>query len=211
MISRGNLHDGTRGRAGVACALLLALGSAWAFGSGDGDGKVFGGGGGDTVGSLPLMSGPGDPGSWDPNALPLPIFALEGTPLEVEACILDAYPTGPDGACRVVRLGQDRVRYEFHGRMTVVLDRPFLRASALLGQVVVATPFGGGVAAIEVGGHARAVQTLEPGVTDLRLRTLERCGALDQGVVWHAVTLLGEHRRIELGARGNLVFVQQRD
>jgi hypothetical protein len=176
-----------------------------------------GGTGGDTVGSLPLnMSAPGtgEKGSTGSNLLAgpeRPAFALTGMEGDILATIVDAYPTGPDGSYARYPLANGRVRYEFYGRMTLILNRSHMLEGMVRGQTVVGYSFAGGVASVSVGGIPRATEALVVGVRDLQVPALDSSGILTEGLAWHAVSLANRHRILYLSSIGNTIRVDQRD
>lgn len=176
---------------------------------------MFGGTGGDSIGSLPLMSagGPGANGSLGENLVgPVrPAFSLTGTQEHLLAAIVEAFPTGADAGYAVVPLPDGRLRLEFYGRVTVVLDHARLMSTPVTGQIRIGSSFQGGVASLEVGGQIRQVQALPLGLLPLPLQQLSSSGVLQLGMVWHAVSLQSAHRVLEIKKIGERVRVEQRD
>lgn len=176
-----------------------------------------GGTGGDTVGSLPLnmmAPGTGDKSASGGSLLAgpeRPAFALTGMEADVLAAIVDAYPTGPDGCYAKYPVANGRVRYEFYGRMTVVLNRAWMLEGLVRGQTVIGYSFAGGVASVSVGGIPRATEALTLGIRDLQIPALDSTGILSQGLAWHAVSLANRHRVMYLSSIGNTIRVDQRD
>lgn len=176
-----------------------------------------GGTGGDTVGSLPLnmmMPGTGDKAASGGSLLAgpeRPAFALTGMEGDILAAIVDAYPTGPDGCFAKYPAANGRVRYEFYGRMTVVLNRAWMLEGLVRGQTVVGYSFVGGVASVSVGGIPRSTEALTLGIRDLQIPALDSAGILNQGLAWHAVSLANRHRVLYLSSIGNTIRVEQRD
>lgn len=213
-------HNDPRRSAWSALLPALALGlvltvAARTLLAGEGP-LALGGTGGDTVGSLPMMSGPGGSQS-EPDA-PIsqvgperPAFALTGLESEVLAAIVDAFPTGPDGRFARIDLPDGRVRYEFHGRMSVLLNRSRMLLGTVRAQTVVGSTFLGGVAQVSVGGVPRATEALAIGIKDLRLQTLDNMGVLVQSLRWHAVSLQNAHRVLVIKSAGNQIRIDQRD
>lgn len=217
-----NLHSNQRptARPGLkAFVLSLAMGlGALAFFSNADAPMSLGGTGGDTVGSLPMMSAPpsggttGETSSLSNTIGPdRPGFALVGLEAEVLAAIVDAYPTGPDGCFERVVLPNGRVRYQFLGRMNVLLDRAFMSTGRVRAHTVVGMPFVGGVATISVANIPRASEPLALGSKDLKIQQLDASGVLDQVFRWHAVSLQNRHRVIYIKTVGNVLRVEQRD
>lgn len=178
-----------------------------------------GGTGGDTVGSLPLNlmvpgAGNGETTATGTNAIAgpeRPAFALTGMEGDILAAIVSAFPTGPDGCVAKYPLPSGRVRYEFYGRMTVVLNRARMLEGLVRGQTVVGYSFAGGVGSVSVGGIPRATEPLVVGIRDLQIPTLDSSGVLSQGLAWHAVSLANRHRVLYLNTIGNTIRVDQRD
>lgn len=176
-----------------------------------------GGTGGDTVGSLPLsITAPGTgektaTGSGQIAGPERPAFALTGMEGDILAAIVDAFPTGPDGAYAKIPLANGRVRYEFYGRMAVILKRENMLSGLVRGQTVVGYSFAGGVGTVSVGGLPRASEALVIGVRDLQIPALDSAGILTQGLSWHAVSLANRHRIVHLNSIGNTIRVDQRD
>ena len=213
------LHRSTARRGLRALALSLAMGlGALAFFTNADQPMSLGGTGGDTVGSLPMMAPPpptggsSDSGSLSNTIGPdRPGFALVGLEAEVLAAIVDAYPTGPDGCFERVVLPNGRVRYQFLGRMNVLLDRAFMSTGRVRAHTVVGMPFVGGVATISVANIPRASEPLALGSKDLKIQQLDASGILDQVFRWHAVSLQNRHRVIYIKTVGNILRVEQRD
>ncbi|MCY3003906.1 MAG: hypothetical protein NTV21_19090 [Planctomycetota bacterium] len=180
-----------------------------------------GGTGGDTVGSLPLNmmapgagAGTGDKASQGNNAIAgpeRPAFALTGMEGDILATIVNAFPTGPDGSFAKYPLPNGRVRYEFYGRMTVILNRARMLEGLVRGQTVVGYSFAGGIGSVSVGGIPRTTEALVVGIRDLQIPTLDSAGVLSQGLAWHAVSLANRHRVLYLNTIGNTIRVDQRD
>ena len=213
------LHRPTarRGLRALVLSLVMGLGALAFFTNAD-QPMSLGGTGGDTVGSLPMMAPPppaggaSDSGSLSNTIGPdRPSFALVGLEAEVLAAIVDAYPTGPDGCFERIVLPNGRVRYQFHGRMNVLLDRAFMSTGRVRAQTVVGMPFVGGVATISVANIPRASEPLALGSKDLKIQQLDASGILDQVFRWHAVSLQNRHRVIYIKTAGNLLRVEQRD
>ncbi|MFM7297762.1 MAG: hypothetical protein ACKO4Q_11155 [Planctomycetota bacterium] len=217
-----NLHSNQRptarrGLRALALSMAMALGALAFFSNADSP-MSLGGTGGDTVGSLPMMMPPpgsgatGDAGSLSNSIGPdRPAFALVGLESEVLAAIVDAYPTGPDGCFERVVLPNGRVRYQFLGRMNVLLNRAFMSTGRVRAQTVVGLPFVGGVATISVANIPRASEPLALGTKDLKIQQLDASGVLDQVFRWHAVSLQSRHRVIYIKTAGNILRVEQRD
>src|SRR5688572_1125188 len=119
-IGTGQCASGARALA--ALALALSLGAGWMLVRA-GDGAHLESGGGDTVGSLPLMAGPPPPecgaGGCGENSLHAvaigpnkPMAILVGARQDVLAAILDAQPTGADGSYRLTFLPNDQLQVE---------------------------------------------------------------------------------------------------
>ena len=202
-------------RAWGVLALVAAIGAGWLYAAaGSGSGEMFGGGGGDSVGTLPLMASPPEGGSTEilPEINPAtPIFTLFGDAAEVQSCIQTAFPTSSTGTYRWVEFENNQVRVEFYGRVHVVLDRAAFLASHVRGVIMVGTTFQGGLARILVGGQLRAVTPLAAGAIDMRLRALDNAGVLDQVFNWHAISPDHRHRVIEVSDVGNEIHIEQRD
>lgn len=205
---------GARGLTALALAVMLGAGQLVRAG----DDLLESGGGGDTVGSLPLTSWPpppGDPGIGTPPSVEVgpatPIATLTGPREDVLATILSAHATGPDGEFRLLQLWNGEIRVEFYGRVTVVLDRQLVQTAPVRTEVLVGSTFVGGLAQYRVGGQLRAVEPLLLGAKDFRLRELDDAGVLVEGFNWHAISLQQVHRVIDIQAAGNLITIQQRD
>jgi hypothetical protein len=213
-IGTGQGARGARGLAALAVAVLL--GAGWMFVRA-GDGAHFDGGGGDTVGSLPLMSGPPPPESGGGSVQTIgigpetPIASLIGPRQAVFASILDAQPLGPDGAYRVVELSGDDVRVEFYGRVQVLIDRAAILDGKVRSEILVGTTFLGGIAQVHVGGVLRAVGPLTFGATDFKLKSLDEGGVLTLGLDWHAISLDHRHRVLAVRAAAGVIELEQRD
>lgn len=195
---------------GLATSVLVAAEEPRAFGGG--------GTGGDTVGSLPMMAGPNTgPVEPSPDEVGVhsgpaqPSFSLVGAEESIQALIIDAYPLGVDASFERVPLANGNVRYQFNGRMGLVLDRTLVAAGAARAEIVTGTSFHGGVAQLSVAGHVRAQQALLAGAQDMRLATLDQCGALAKNFVWHAISLADIHRVIAVKAVANQIRIEQRD
>lgn len=210
----------TRRRNGAVLALSFAL----ACGLGvlglraNENPMASGGTGGDTVGSLPMVVVvPGTEGQKSGSGSGLiagperPAFALTGMESDVLGLIVDAYPTGADGAFARFPLASGRVRYEFYGRMTLVLDRARMLDGLVRGQTVVGYSFAGGVGTLSIGGVPRATEALVIGLRDLQVPALDASGVLTQGLSWHAVSLANRHRILHLNSVGNTIVIDQRD
>ncbi len=213
-------RSGQGTRRGLLSALglgALALAATLGFVGATDQPMQLGGTGGDTVGSLPMMAPPppsnsGESGSLNNTIGPdRPAFALVGYESEILAVIVDAYPTGPDGAFERVELPNGRVRYQFLGRMNVLLDRTLMAQGRVRGQMVVGMPFVGGVATLSVANIPRASEPLALGARELKVQQLDASGALDQVFRWHGVSLANRHRVTYIKAVGNILRVEQRD
>jgi hypothetical protein len=209
-------HGARRAKAFAALALAVLLGAGGTYVlAGDDAGMLDSGGGGDTVGSLPLMSSqpPGSGGTTIGIGIgpERPIATLTGPRDEVLAAILLAEPTGADGEARLFHLVNGEIRIEFYGRIRLLLDRQLLHDSPVHAGISVGSTFAGGLASYRVGGQLRAVEPLSIGPIDLRLRDLDDAGVLDQGLNWHAISLAQTHRVIDIEADGNLIELSQRD
>jgi hypothetical protein len=160
----------------------------------------------------PPPSNSGEAGSLNSSIGPdRPAFALVGYESEILAVIVDAYPTGPDGAFERVVLPNGRVRYQFLGRMNVLLDRTLMAQGRVRAQMVVGLPFVGGLATISVANIPRASEPLALGARELKVQQLDASGALNQVFRWHAVSLENRHRVTYLKTVGNILRVEQRD
>lgn len=194
----------------AALALILGTGALIADG-GDGP-SAFGGGGtgGDTVGSLPLLSIP--PPGFEEFGPDKPSLALTGRDEDVRAVVADAYGLA-EGACcvRVVTEIPETYRYEFFGRLVVLVDRGQFQERSVATHLLIGASFQGGLAEIRVGGQLRATQVLHEGLLDLRLRSLDNAGVLNLGLNWHAANVEGVHRVIAVKATNNLIKVEQRE
>lgn len=216
MIRKRTNHAGhgarrAKGLAALALAVLLGTGGTYVL-AGE---LLDSGGGGDTVGSLPLMSSqpPGSGGTTIGIGIgpERPIAALSGPRDDVLAAILVAEPTGAGGEARLFHLVNGEIRVEFYGRIRLLLDRQLLHDTPIRAEIHVGSTFAGGMAAYLVGGQLRAIEPLYLGVIDLRLSELDAAGVLDQGLNWHGVSLEQLHRVIEIEAGGNLIELNQRD
>ena len=214
-------HRRPRGFAAAGMCLALGLGALLCGGLSAGDEPTaFGGGGtsGDTVGSLPMMAGSGSGqqggftlGEWHTGPA-VPAFALVGDETELLGMIIDAYPTGVDAGFARFDLGTPgRVRYEFYGRNVIILDRAAFHAGTVRGVVVIGSTFEGGVAQLMVGTTVRAQQVLTEGISDMRLKTMDAAGVLDQRLTWHGMNQVPQHRIIAVEAVGNTIEINQRD
>jgi hypothetical protein len=208
---------GTRGHFGPL-ALVLALALLAGFGLFTGtllaDGGASGSGaGGDTVGTLPVMSNPPAP-LIDPNGgLPasgpaVPILSLSGPLSELKAMIVDAYG---EGYVVLTWLGNGDVRFDFYGHDTVILDRTRFLNSFIKAQITVGSSFQGAIVRLFVNDVLRSTHALSAGMIDTRLRKMTQTGLIDLGVVWHAENAQHTHSVMSFKGTGNLVKIEQRD
>ena len=181
------------------------------------------GAGGDTVGTLPLMSnppppppelispppgGPGAPGVMMPTGPATPILTLEGPVNEVQAMIVDAYG---DGGVYVRWLGNGIARFEFYGRDTVLLDRTLFQNSFVKARILVGSSFQGAIATIKVDDVVKSTRALVAGTLDTRLHTMTQTGLIDHGVIWHAESVQHVHAVLAIKGNANLIKLEQRD
>lgn len=207
----------TRGHFGPL-ALVLALTLLAAFGLLGGaliaDGGASGSGaGGDTVGTLPLLSQPPapliDPNGGIPSTGPAtPILSLSGPLPELTGMIVDAYG---DGIVVLTWLGNGDVRFDFYGHATVILDRTRFLNSFIKAQITIGSSFQGALVKLTVNDVLRSTHALSAGTIDTRLRKMTQTGLVDQGVVWHAENAQHVHTVISFKGSGNLIKLEQRD
>lgn len=208
---------GMRGHFGPL-ALVLALTLLAGFGlltsTLIADGGTSGSGaGGDTVGTLPLMSQPPSP-LIDPNGGLIqtgpaaPILSLSGPLSELQGMIVDAYG---DGSVVLTWLGTGDVRLDFYGHDTVILDRTRFLNSFIKAQITIGSSFQGAIVKLFVNDVLRSTHALSAGTIDTRLRKMTQTGLVDQGVVWHAVNAQHVHSVMSFKGSGNLLKIEQRD
>lgn len=216
LTSRGHLAIG------IAVTLLAGLGffaSTLIAAGGSGDLSPSGSGaGGDTVGTLPLMSNPPPPpsplmapggsSSTAPTGPQTPILTLQGPLTELQSMIVDAYG---DGGVYVAFLGNGIARMEFYGHDTVLLDRTAYANSFVKAQISIGSSFQNALARISVNGVIRQTHVLHEGTIDTRLRQMSQTGLIDVGVVWHAESVNHLHSVLEFKGTGNLIKIEQRD
>jgi hypothetical protein len=206
-------------RALGAAALATLLGIAALAGrnllANDPNAAMFGGTGGDSIGSLPLMasgggnvSGPQEPGIIGPVR---PAITLTGTQAHLLAVLLDASPASDDAGYAVVSLPDGRFRLEFYGQLNLVLDQARLMSTPVTAQIRVGSTFQGGVASLSVAGEIRTVQALPLGYLPFPVQQLSSSGVLSQGLVWRAVSLAGLQRTLDVRQTGAVIRIEQRD
>ncbi len=197
-------------RASLALALALFL-----FGPLDlagAQGSSFGGGGGsESVGSLPATSsgaGPGTAslpgGSVDPFQL-----ALVGSQSEIDRLILAHKKLEPGATLEVVRLDErGTVEYSFSGGWELALDRGLLARGRVAVEVVVGPSLAGGIARVRSGSHG-SLKRLWPGPFDLHLQQLSWSGLLDAGIELVALTPSREVHRLTAGATASTILIRK--
>jgi len=204
-------------RASVAGAFVLAL-SLLAVG---GDEAMFGGSGsgGDSIGSLPLTApggGQSDGSIGEAGAPGLigparPSIALTGREADLLAVLLNATPISADANYDVFELADGRLRLEFYGQLSLLLDRERLMTLPVIAQLRIGSTFQGGAATLSVAGEARGVQALPLGYLPLPLQQLSGAGVLPLGLEWRAQSLGGLVREIDVHQTGSVIHVVQHD
>lgn len=204
----------------VVALLIAALGlggaSLFAFA---GDETVFGGSGGDSIGSLPLSAPAGSqsrdvsgPASGQAVIGPLrPSLVLTGREDDLLAVLLDATPNSADATYDVFALPDGRLRLEFYGQLTLLLDQARLMTTPVTAQIRVGATFQGGVATLAVAGDVRGVQALPLGYIPLPLHQLSSSGVLPLGLKWTAHSQGGLRRVLDVLQTGSVIRVQQLD
>lgn len=204
---------------GLALATLLSLTCALFSRAGE-DETLFGGSGGDSIGSLPMVApgGPSQPESASATGPfqtvgPLrPAATLAGSPADVLAVVLSVTAVGPDACYSVTNLADDRVRVEFYGRLDLVLDRNRLCTLPVNCQIRIGSTFQGGTAQISVAGEPRSIQALPLGLIPLPLQQLSNSGVLSLGMQWRARSPDGSLQRLmNMSQVGAAIRIEQRD
>lgn len=193
----------------IALTLLAGLGLFRGALIADGGGS---GAGGDTVGTLPLLTLPGAP-LIDPNGNPMfgpmtPILTLSGPVSEVTSMIVDAYG---DGGYVLTWLGNGNARFDFYGHDTIILDRTRFQNSFVKAQIAIGSSFQGALVKISVNDVVRSTHAVTAGTVDTRLRKMAQTGLIDMGVVWHAENAQHVHSVLAFKGSGNLIKIDQRD
>ncbi len=180
----------------------------------------FGGTGGDSIGSLPLQApgaGSQSVGEHGQAGVPTtvgpqrPSIVLTGREADLLAVLLDATPNSADANYAVQQLADGRLRLEFQGQLTLMLDRERLMNTPVTAQIRVGSSFVGGVATLSVGGEVRGVQALPLGYLPLPLQQLSSSGVLPLGMKWRANSLGGQTRTLDLHQAGSVIHVVQHD
>lgn len=200
----------------LIAALSLGGPRLFAFGGGE---TMFGGSGGDSIGSLPLTApggtqshGPLDPTSGPSIIGPVrPSVVLTGREEDLLAVLLDATPQSPDANYDVVALADGRLRLEFYGQLTLLLDQGRLMTSPIVAQIRVGSTFQGGMATLAVAGEVRGVQALPLGYLPLPMQQLSSSGVLQLGLRWSAQSQGGLQRILDIHQSGSVIQLQQRD
>jgi len=204
---------------GLALATLLSLTCALFSRAGE-DETLFGGSGGDSIGSLPLVApgGPAQPESASSNGAvqtvgPLrPAVTLVGSPVDVLAVVISVTAAGPDACYSVINIADGRIRVEFYGRLDLVLDRNRLSTLPVNCQIRIGSTFQGGTAQISVAGEPRSIQALPLGLIPLPLQQLSNSGVLSLGMQWRARSPDGALQRLmNVTQLGAAIRVEQRD
>ncbi|HUR28753.1 MAG TPA: hypothetical protein VM509_11245 [Planctomycetota bacterium] len=161
-------------------------------------GTMFGGGGGDAIGSLPFTV--------PPEGLTAPIsspsIVLEGQSLaRIQSVVLDAYG---EGFAQAFDLGENGVRVELQGRVTLVLDRNAISLAGVTAALDVSQSFSSGLGIVSVNQRILRTQLLPAeGDLELPLKSLSESGALDTGVMnFHSVSVTQLHHRLDLSCSG---------
>lgn len=206
----------------VVLALLLAaalsVGGTRLFAFA-GNEAVFGGSGGDSIGSLPLSApggshshGPLDPSSGPAIVGPVrPSVVLTGREEDLIAVLLDATPHSADANFDVFALPDGRLRLEFYGQLTLMLDQARLMATPVTAQIRVGSTFQGGIATLAVAGEVRGAQALPLGYLPLPLQQLSSSGVLPLGLIWNAQSQGGLHRVLDIQQSGSVIHLRQLD
>jgi hypothetical protein len=179
----------------VLCGLFAERGSS-AFG------------GGDAIGSLPLVPQVPAGGSSSSQYAP-PSFTLEGSLPHILALVVDAQGTGH---AELEALGFNNVRIQFYGSVTLTLDRTLVSQLPVRTGLDLGTDFGGGVAVFSMNHHRLATQVLPPHYLAIPLKNLDQAGVFDQGQLSvHSISPTHKHHRLEMWAAANTLVVQARD
>ncbi|MBL8804128.1 MAG: hypothetical protein JNN27_19140 [Planctomycetes bacterium] len=204
---------------GLALAALLSLTCALIGRAGEED-ILFGGSGGDSIGSLPMVApgGPAQPESASSTG-PIqtvgpfrPSVTLAGSAADVLAVVLSVSAAGPDACYAVVNLPDGRIRVEFYGRLDLVLDRNRLSTLPVNCQIRIGSTFQGGTAQIFVAGEPRSIQALPLGLIPLPLQQLSNSGVLLLGMQWRARSPEGSLQRVlNVTQSGAVIRLEQRD
>jgi len=197
---------------GLALTLLAGLGSLTGALIADG-GASGSGAGGDTVGTLPLLSLPPAPlidpdGGETATGPATPILTMSGPIAELQGMIVDAYG---DGGVVLTWLGNGNGRFDFYGHDTVILDRTRFQNSFVKAQIAIGSSFQGALVKISVNDVVRATHAASAGTVDTRLRKMTQTGLVDLGVVWHAESAQHVHAVLSFKGSGNLIKIEQRD
>ncbi len=200
-------------------ALLVATVARSVFAGGT-DALRFGGSGGDSIGSLPLTapgggSNPagehGEAGAPSTVGPQRPSLVLTGREADLLAVLLDATPASPDANYDVFALADGRLRIEFYGQLSLLLDRERLMTTPVTAQIRIGSSFLGGVATLSVSGEVRSVQALPLGYLPLPLQQLSSSGVLPLGMKWRAQSLTGLTRTLDVHQAGSVIHLVQHD
>lgn len=199
---------------------LLSVTVARTLFAGGTDELMLGGSGGDSIGSLPLnapagsstsvgeLGGAGAATAIGPQR---PSMVLIGREADLLAVLLDATPASIDANYDVHALADGRLRLEFYGQLSLLLDRERLMNTPVTAQIRIGSTFLGGVATLSVGGEARSVQALPLGYLPLPLQQLSSSGVLPLGLSWRAQSLGGLTRTLDVHQAGSVIHVVQHD
>jgi len=192
--------------ASAAVCGCLALGARTLM-AGDGGEEPSAFGGGDAIGSLPCTSPPG-PESMTAGSVPS--IVLEGPSLAtIQSLVLDAYG---DGYAEVFDLGEDGVRVELQGDVTVVLDRNSLDTEGFRAGLDVSQGFSGGLGLLLQNQRLLRSQIL-PAVGDLEvpLQALAGSGVLDTNILTlQSISVQQKHHELSLACSGGTLRMVSR-
>lgn len=190
----------------LPCALLATALLSTAGHTQPGGGMGFGGGNGDSVGSLPSEHdagpGAGQPGVFDPTVEQFRLVVIgDGYQL---LSMLGEPEFGPSGWYHYELLGNGLVRATFSGDVKLTLDRAQLESSFVAVQLELGPVFGGGALTVQAGDGTIARTAAVPGSLPVHLQQLASGPArlLDAGVELRAAAPGGKDRALNVQSAG---------
>jgi hypothetical protein len=191
-------------------AFLIAPSSA----SNGGGAGFFGGGDGDSVGSLPsnFSGGPGA-GQHGVSETHVDQFGLSLVLAESQIPSLITHAVLENSPKLEPLSSPGLLRVTFAGDTTIVMDRALFEASFVAVQLEIGPAYTGGLLSIKVG-QTDSVHAIQPGSLPLHLQQLSWNHLLEQGVEVSGTTHHGESRTLSLSTRGaqnEFIYLQLKD
>jgi hypothetical protein len=166
-----------------------------------------GGGGSESVGSLPAMASSG-PGTGELSLSRMPVrVVLQGRQDELRAVVLEARLSGQAHEPVWTALSTPGMaQVTFEGPFELTLDRRALEQSFVTAKIEFGAPLFGGAVHLTAGGR-RSDRAITSRQLDLHLQQLSWSGLLDQGVALEVLSPAKQASRVSISAEGGKILL----